>query len=154
MELNTKQKSGVLVAALAVAALGVDRFVLDGAGPATATAQVVVPETDAAALPKTVATSASGAAFAQKLERFADRHHIDPEAGIPDAFGDAEVWTVTSVLGKGERGAVRIGNTLIRVGERYEDAVLVRVDREGGVFAKSGREFRATLVRPAMHNGR
>lgn len=154
MELNTKQKSGILVAALAVAALGVDRFVLGGSGPATASAQVLVPEAEDAALPQAVVKATTVAAFAQKLEKFADRHHIDPEAGIPDAFGDAEVWTVTSVLGKGERGAVRIGNTLIRVGEQYEDAVLVRVDREGGVFAKAGREFRASLVRPAMHNGR
>ena len=154
MELNTKQKSGILVAALAVAALGLDRFVLGGSGPASASAQVLVPEAEAAALPQTAGTVKSEASFAQKLERFADRHHIDPEAGIPDAFGDAAVWTVTSVLGKGERGAVRIGNTLIRVGERYEDAVLVRVDREGGVFAMSGREFRAELIRPTMPNGR
>jgi|GEM_PF-3236336 len=154
MELNTKQKSGILVAALAVAGLGVDRFVLGGSGPATASAQVLMPEAEAEAVPQAVASVKAGTAFAQKLERFADRHHIDPEAGIPDAFGDAEVWTVTSVVGNGERGAVRIGNSLIRVGQQYEDAVLVRVDREGGVFAKSGREFRAELIRPTMPNGR
>ncbi|MFG0258930.1 MAG: hypothetical protein ACF8LK_01145 [Phycisphaerales bacterium JB041] len=154
MELNTKQKSGILVAALAVAVLGVDRFVLGAGGPATATAQVVAPEAEAAVTPAAVAAVKSGAAFAQKLERFADRNHIDPEAGIPDAFGDAEVWTVTSVLGNGERGAVRIGNKLIRVGQQYEDAVLVRVDREGGVFSKAGREFRAMLVRPNLTKGR
>ncbi|MFG0243770.1 MAG: hypothetical protein ACF8R9_13370 [Phycisphaerales bacterium JB054] len=154
MELNTKQKSGILVAALAVAALGVDRFVLGGAGPAAAAAQVLVPEAETAALPQAVTTVKADTAFAQKLERFAERHHIDPEVGIPDAFGDAEVWTVTSVLGNGERGAVRIGKDLVRVGETYQDAVLVRVDRHGGVFAKSGREFRAALRVPALPKGR
>ena len=153
MELNSKQKAGALVAAIAVVALGVDRFVLGGNGPASASAQVLAPEAEAAAVTQTD-VSKSGTTFAQQLEQFAARNHIDPDAGIPDAFGDAEVWTVTAVMGNGDQGAVRIGNEMVRVGSLYRDAILVRVDRDGGVFSRFGREFRAALVRPGLRQDR
>ena len=95
-----------------------------------------------------------GITFAQQLERFARSNNIDPEAGVPDLFGDDAEWSVTAVIGNGQRGAVRIGTKLIRVGQAYEDAVLVRVDGDGGIFAKAGREFRVPLENALSGNGR
>ena len=153
MELNKQQKTGMVIAALAVAALGVDRFALGGGGPATASAQAVLPDAIETASPQAVAAK-SGITFAQQLERFAESNNIDPEAGVPNVFGDDAEWAVTAVIGNGQRGAVRIGTKLIRVGQAYEDAVLVRVDGAGGIFAKAGREFRVPLDHSLSRNGR
>ncbi len=153
MELNKQQKTGMVIAALAVAAFGVDRLVLGGGGPATASAQAVLPDEVEAASHQAVAAE-RGITFAQQLERFARSNNIDPEAGVPDLFGDDAEWSVTAVIGNGQRGAVRIGTKLIRVGQAYEDAVLVRVDGDGGIFAKAGREFRVPLENALSGNGR
>lgn len=153
MELNKQQKTGMVIAALAVAALGIDRMFLGGGGPATASAQAVLPDVVEAASPQAVAAK-SGVTFAQQLERFAQRNNIDPEAGVPNVFGADAEWTVTAVIGNGRRGAVRIGTQLVRVGQAYEDAVLVRVDGSGGIFAKAGREFRVPLENALASNGR
>ncbi len=153
MELSKQQKTGMVIAALAVGALGIDRFVLGSGGPAVASAQAVLPEVVEAASPQAVSAK-KGVTFAQQLEQFAANNSIDPQAGVPNLFGDEKVWTVTAVIGNGQRGAVRIGKDLIRVGEDYEDAKLLRVDRDGGIFEKAGREFRAPLSRPRPQNGR
>lgn len=149
MEMTTKQKTGAAVALLAVAALGVDKLLLGGGGPATASAQAVLPEAGTLTAPQIISVKQQQT-FAQELERFAVQNQIDPLTDVPDAFGEEEVWIVTSVMGKGDRGAVRIGDSLVRVGQSYQDAQLVRVDRDGAVFLRGGREFRAVLKRPEV----
>lgn len=161
MELTKQQKTGMVVAALAVAALGVDRFVLGASGPATASAQVAGPVVGMAEIDSARFTldSKPTNTFAQQLERFAARHNIEPQDGVPDAFGveveaEEQVWKVSAVIGNGKRGAVKIGDKIIPVGTDHEGAVLLRVDSEGGIFSKGGREFRALIDRPVPRSGR
>lgn len=151
MNLNTRQKTGMLVAAIAVGALGLDRFAFGG-GPATASAQSAEPlAVETAYTP--AARTESQVTFAQRLERFAQRESVNPNEGVPDGFGETG-WVVSSVIGSGEKGAVRIGKHLIRVGGTYEDGTLLRVDRDGAVFLRAGREYRAPLERALAADAR
>lgn len=149
MQLTKQQKAGVAVAALAVAALGVDRFLLRPAGPAAAAAQTAAAVSAEAAPPDAggVMTVSAGPTFAQRLEAYAQQRQIEPGAGVPDLFG-REVWRVSAVIGQGENGAVRLGDDLVRVGQIYKGATLLSVDRNGGTFRKSGHVFRAEIDRP------
>lgn len=154
MELNTQQKAGMVVAALALAALGVDRFVLGGGGPATASAQADVPVVVTAAVTQG-APIQRGESLAGRLATFADQQRLDPAGGVPDLFGgEEEVWKVSSIYGTGTRGGVRIGETLIPVGQAYQGATLVRVTRGGAVFSKAGREVFAPIDIPDSIQGR
>ncbi len=152
MELNRQQKAGMVIAALAVAALGVDRFVLGSGGPATASAQAdvsVVLTTAAVQL----ATTKHSETLAGRLDKFAAQQQIDPSKSVPDLFGSEEVWTVSSLFGSGNRAGVRIGEKIVRVGQVYRGATLVRVSRQGATFSKAGREIFAPMDRPMSING-
>jgi hypothetical protein len=144
MNSTRRQRVGMAVAATALAALGVDRFVLGIGGPATASAQVVAPETPEAAAVESALKQGGGTSLARRLDDFAARQELDLSGGVPDVFG-GEKWTVKSVFGSGVRGGVRIGKDLVRVGQEYRGARLVGVTRTGATFAKSGREFHVPL---------
>ncbi len=153
MELNRQQKAGMVVAALALTALGVDRFVLGSGGPATASAQAEVQEAMTTPAVQLVSTQ-HGDSLAKRLDTFANQQEIDLGQGVPDLFGNEEVWTITSLFGTGTRGGVRIGEKMIRVGQLYRDAKLVRVNRDGAYFSKAGKEFFAPLDRPKINKDR
>jgi hypothetical protein len=150
MELTKQQKAGALIAALALAALGVDRLFLGGGGPATASAQNLPPE--APLVTTTAARPAAGTpqnSLASRLTEFAAAEALDPSTDVPDLFSQSR-WTLRGVFGEGARGGVKIGETLIYVGGEYGGAKLLRVSREGATFSKAGREFFVTLERPSL----
>jgi len=153
MKVNTQQKVGMVVAAVALGLLGVDRFVLGTGGPASASAQASEPGLQ----PLTGVSGSSPAvrtvSLAGRLESFAAGQEISPSGGMPDLFG-GQAWEIRSVFGAGERGGVRIGTDLIRVGGEFRGASLVRVERDGATFSKAGREFRIPLQRPELLNDR
>ncbi len=147
MEFNKQQKVGVVVAAVALGVLGVDRFVLGAGGPASASAQDALPGMQPVALSSPATPAGADTSLAHRLEQFAQREQINPAQGMPDLFGGS-VWEIKSVFGAGTRGGVRIGEDLIRVGQEFRGATLVGVSRDEAVFRKSGREFRVPIDRP------
>lgn len=152
MELNRQQRVGMAVAAIALAALGVDQFVLGGGGPATASAQVGAP----GILPVSAVQDArqeASSMLALRLDEFAASERVDPSAGVPDVFGGSQ-WRITAVVGLGQRGAVRIDDELVRVGQVYNGAVLTSVSRTGAVFTKAGREINVSIDGPESGKGR
>lgn len=153
MEINKQQKVGVVVAAVALGVLGVDRFVLGAGGPASASAQDALPGMQPVALSEPMTPSGANDSLAARLEQFAQQEQLNPGQGMPDLFGGG-VWEIRSVFGTGTRGGVRIGEDLIRVGQEFRGATLVGVSREEAVFRKSGREFRVPIDRPEQRQDR
>lgn len=153
MEFNKQQKVGVVVAAVALGVLGVDRFFLGAGGPASASAQDTLPGMQPVAHSGPMMPTGADDSLATRLEQFARQEQLNPGQGMPDLFGGS-VWEIKSVFGAGTRGGVRIGQDLIRVGQEFRGATLVGVSREEAVFRKSGREFRVPIDRPDQSQDR
>lgn len=149
MKLNNRQRAGALIAALAVAALGVDQFILGGTGPATAAAQSAAPTAEnVQVVAQTGVPTQKVRSLAHRLDQFAAAEDLNPGGAVPDLFGK-EQWKVQSVFGTGtERGGVRVGGKTVTIGGTHEGAKLVRVTREGAYFSRGGREFFIELDRP------
>ncbi|MCC7390271.1 MAG: hypothetical protein IT431_16065 [Phycisphaerales bacterium] len=150
MELTKQQKAGALIAALALSALGVDRLLLGGGGPASASAQDLA--SAAPLVDTTAARPAAGApsnSLASRLAEFADAEALDPSTDVPDLFSQSR-WTLRGVFGEGVRGGVKIGDELVHVGGEYAGAKLLRVSRTGATFSKAGREFFVALEVPSL----
>lgn len=153
MLITKRQKAGSLVAALALLALGADRFILGGGGPATASAQNLLPEPSIEPpQPGLPATAPPKDTLASRLAQYAAEQGIDPEGGVPDLFSQ-EGWQILAVFGEGTRGGVKIDDRIVRVGGQYDGATLVSVSRQGATFSKAGQEFFVAFEPPALGSG-
>lgn len=154
MALTKQQKAGTALAALALVALGVDKLFLGGGGPATASAQDVLPITPAATQAGVqTASTVPGDLLAARLTAFARTESIDPSSGVPDLFSPDE-WKIQSIFGMGSRGGVTIGEQIVNVGGTYDGATLVRVSRDGATFTRLGKEFFVGVEQPRLSSGR
>jgi hypothetical protein len=143
MNANAQRRVSVGLLGLAFAAFGVDRFLLDGGGPAEAHAQHEAERLSTEGVPPLPQSLAKPAPkLAERLDELAIR---DPGllTSVPDLFykPTQHEWEVTSIIGRGRTGAAMINGSMLRVGQvdRASGAELVDV-RPGAVVLRLGEK--------------